>query len=263
MSYYKAGYGYNVMITFHGFGQDNAIFDKHIESLSDHFTIYSIDLFFHGKSRWPEPETPMSKEFWLGFMKAFIAKHRLFFISLMGYSLGGKFVLATVEAVPERIIAVYMIAPDGIRTNFWYGLATSRAFMRNLFKSLIRNPRLFEILASTAIRFNLLDKSLTRFAQTQMDTEEKRKRVYYCWTVFRHLKFDLEKISFLLNVREINITIVIGQYDKVITLRDTRGLLRKLNDYKLEILQTGHNGMIDESLSIWNKIKWKEATKSS
>ncbi len=255
VSYIKAGHGPEVLLAFHGFGQDRTAFEKHFYSLDGRFTLYSFDLFFHGQSQWPEHETPLSKKFWHTILIAFIEKNNLFRFSLMGYSLGAKFALATLEAVPGRILAVYFIAPDGIQTNRWYKLATYPAVVRRLFKSLIDNPRLFHVLTSTAMRLNLLDKSMARFAQSQMDTVEKRRRVYYSWTVFRHLKFDMENIAYLINICHIRTTMIVGQYDKIITLKNTRRLLDELDDYHLEILQTGHNGLIDESLFIWDKIK--------
>ena len=255
VSYVKAGNGPVPLLAFHGFGQDHSAFANLFNPLGGRFTIYSFDLFFHGQSHWPEREVPLSKKFWKSLLLAFIKKNHLFRFSLMGYSLGAKFALATLEAIPERILSVYFLAPDGIQTNFWYKLATYPAGSRKIFKGLIDSPGLFQFLASSAIRLNLLDKSMVRFAQSQMDTAEKRKRVYYAWTVFRHLKFDMEHIAYLINMLKIQTTVIVGQHDKIITLENTQKLLKELNNYQLEILQTGHNGLIDESLSVWDKIK--------
>lgn len=255
LSYIKAGHGSQVMLAFHGFGQDHSIFAKHIHLLDAQFTIYAFDLFFHGQSQWPELDTPLSKKFWSCLLNILIEKHKLLRFSLMGYSLGAKFVLATLEAVPKRVLAVYFIAPDGIQTNFWYKLATYPVAVRKLFKGLIDNPGLFQMLTSCAIWLKILDKTVARFALSQMDTTEKRRRVYYSWIVFRHLKFDMKIIAYLINAGNIKITMIVGQYDKVITLKNTQKLLDKLKNYHLEILKTGHNGMMDESLSLWDKIK--------
>ena len=54
--------------------------------------------------------------------------------SLAGFSLGGKFALATLEAFPEKTKGIILLAPDGIKTSFWYSLATYPAFFSKNFQ---------------------------------------------------------------------------------------------------------------------------------
>jgi len=92
----------------------------------------------------------------------------------------------------------------------------------------------------------LVGKGLLRFAESQMDTEEKRRRVYYSWVYFRHLKFDLEKIAKTLNQNQIPLKIVVGKYDKVIQAQNMHLLLSKVKQHRFEILEAGHNDLIQK-----------------
>ncbi len=167
---------------------------------------------------------------------------------MAAFSLGGKFALATIEAFPGRISAVYLIAPDGIKTNFWYSIATYPIVLRRFFKSMITNPQRFLSIAKFLNSAGLVDTGLLRFAEYQMNTEEKRSRVYRSWTVFRHLNFDNDRIAGIVNKYNINFTLITGKYDKVITPQNMNRLLKKISHYRHEILESGHTGLINQSL---------------
>jgi hypothetical protein len=104
------------------------------------------------------------------------------------------------------------------------------------------------IIANKLGEYKLADRGLIRFADYQMNTETKRKRVYYSWVVFRHLTFDLKKIAKLINENNIQLTMIVGKYDKVIRPENMHRLLKHVRHYKLEVLESGHTGLILESL---------------
>src|SRR6516164_2321299 len=50
--YLKGGTGNNLLICFHGYGESAAHFSFLIEQLRNPFTIISIDLPYHGETKW-------------------------------------------------------------------------------------------------------------------------------------------------------------------------------------------------------------------
>ena len=250
LCYQKSGHENKALLLFHGFGQHRHAFAQLAETLAPHYTLYSFDLFFHGQSQWALGEQPLEKEMWKEIMNDFLSEHKIKNFNLLGYSLGGKFVLATLELFPTRIDHIFLLAPDGIKTNFWYSLATYPLLLRRFFKSMILKPGRLHAITSMLHALHTVDNSLLRFARLQMDNTEKRERVYYSWVVFRHLKFNMKKIAGLLNNHTIGLTIVVGKHDKIITAKNMERLLRYVNDYKLETLDTGHNGVIEGSIPL-------------
>lgn len=248
--YAKSGSGSRSLLLFHGFGQTHRVFDSWNQSLSDRYTLYSFDIFFHGQSLWASPDTPIEKEEWKSIMATFIKKNNLDRFTLCGFSMGGKFVLATLESFPERVDKIFLLAPDGIKTSFWYSLATYPIAFRNLFKSMIDHPRRFYAIARFVNNIGLIDKGILRFVESQMDTHEKRQRVYSSWVIFRHFKFNMAEIAGVINAHHIKIMMVVGKYDKIITTQNMNLLLDKLTSHQLKILETGHNGIIDASTSL-------------
>lgn len=250
LHYVKAGNGKEPLLVFHGFGQDHTLYVPLLKSLSPRYTLYIVDLFFHGKSVWNEGERPLEKKDWNNIISTLLTDQQISTFSLLAYSLGGKFALATLEAFPSRIKSLYLIAPDGIKTSFWYSMATYPKMLRSLFKSMIFRHERFLWIANKLNESKLVDKGLIRFADYQMNTEEKRKRVYYSWVVFRRLIFDLKEIARLIDTHNIRLTLIAGKYDKVIKAENMNLLLRHVPNHRFEVLETGHTGLVYESLRI-------------
>lgn len=250
LHYTKTGNGARTLIAFHGFGQTGEAFHGLAKALSDSYTIYLFDIFFHGDSTWALDEHPLEKVTWAALMEKFLTQESINTFSLLGFSMGGKFVLATLEAFPEKVNEIFLLAPDGIKTSMWYSLATYPVAFRKLFKSMIAHPNRFTTIARTAHRIGLIDKGILRFVESQMNTEEKRKRVYYSWVVFRHLSFDMDTTSKLINQHNIRLVMIVGKFDKVIRPRNMNALLGKVPNAHLEIPHTGHNGVIEAAIQI-------------
>jgi pimeloyl-ACP methyl ester carboxylesterase len=250
LHYKKTGSGPKVMLLFHGFGQDHRAFKHFLLSPSNDYTYYSFDLFFHGGSEWNNGETPIEKVLWKTIFEKFLTENKIEKFSIIAFSLGCRFALACVEALPGQTDKVFLIAPDGIKTSFWYTIATYPWVSRKIFKGMIKYPFLFKMLVHSLYKLHLADKSLLKFAEHQMNTLNKRKRVYYSWVVFRQLKFNLQELIKLINEKNIHVTLIAGKKDAVIKASDINGFVQKLNNGKIEILNTSHHGLLkDPTLS--------------
>jgi pimeloyl-ACP methyl ester carboxylesterase len=254
LHYQKIGSGTNVVFAFHGFGQTHAAFDELANSIDKNYTLYSFDLFFHGESKWGYKELPLEKSFWKELMSAFLKQEDIEKFSVIGFSMGGKFAMVCVEAFPNQIDTITLLAPDGIKTSFWYSLATYPLMLRKLFKSMIDKPGRFHQLTKIAFRFNLIDKGILRFVESQMNTREKRERVYHSWVVLRHLKFNIGHLASLVNSHQIPLTLVIGKYDKIITAKNMARLIRQVPHAKLQLIESGHNNIISKWTQHKNEV---------
>jgi len=247
LHYAKSGHGLAPLLLFHGFGQDHKVFDVWIRALENKYTIYAFDLYFHGQSTWPL-RRPLEKSDWKQIMMQFLGKEKIKLFVVVGFSLGGKFALTTLEAFTDKVTKVVLLAPDGIKTSLWYNLATYPIAVRLLFKRMVLQPRRFFTLAQFFQRVGLVNKGLVRFAESQMDTEEKRRRVYYSWVYFRHFKFDIPALASMLNQQHIPLLMLTGKYDKVIPTKNMEGLLQRLLQKQVEVIEAGHNDLVNAAL---------------
>lgn len=246
LCYHKIGKGSKILLFFHGYGQHGKVFEENSRFLQDDYTCYLFDLFFHGQSEWPYGEDVLTKDFWQALIQAFLTEQQINRFSLAGFSLGGRFVFATLETQAPCIDALYLMAPDGVKTNFWYNLATYPTLFRKLFKRMILHPSSFYSIANVIYKLGLVDKGLIRFAESQMKTEEMRSRVYHSWVVFRVLLFDMKEIASLIKHHNIFTSMILGKFDKVITVKNMQHLLKHLPQCKVVLLNTGHNGIISQ-----------------
>ncbi len=233
------------MLAFHGFGQTHAHFKPLSLQLEESYTLYSFDLFYHGQSFWAHKDTPLAKRLWNDMLEAFLAQQQITEFAVMGFSMGGKFVLATIEAFAASITEIILIAPDGVKTSLWYSLATYPSWTKKLFQRLIVKPGLFQQVVGWLRKVRLVDKGIARFAESQMNTRQKRHQVYYSWMVFRKLTFDLSHIASLVNRYQIPFTMFLGRYDKIITPQNMQRLLKKIPHHQMIILNTGHTRLIE------------------
>lgn len=245
--YSKQGSGSKSLLLFHGFGQDHTSLQSIVNSLSEQYTTYSFDLYFHGQSSWINIEKSLEKREWKQILELFIKENNLNQFSVLGYSLGGKFALATLEGFPDHVKEIFLIAPDGIKINSWYRLATYPLVMRKIFKGMINNYEIFLGVAKLCNSLGLLDKTVMRFADSQMNTKEKRRRVYYSWVVFRHLSFSMKTLGFIIRKKQIRLIVIVGKYDKIIKAGHMKRLLHQIENYQFKILETGHNHLLEKS----------------
>jgi len=242
--YEKSGNGEDILLTFHGFGQNNQAFNPIKENLETQYTIYSFDLFYHGKSHWKSNNKLLTKKHWRDLLSRFLEINDIKKYSILCFSMGGKFALASIETMPQRINSVFFIAPDGIKTSTWYSLATYPVAFQKYFRSMIVKPSRFYSLLELFKRFKMVDKGISKFAYNQMNSVKKRRRVYYSWVVFKNLHFDLDQIASLINKHDVNTYMFIGRYDKIITADGMNRLLNYLERYELKIVNSGHNDLI-------------------
>jgi pimeloyl-ACP methyl ester carboxylesterase len=243
LSFSKEGKGEKYLLLFHGFGQDHRVFQSWVAALRNDYTCYSFDLYFHGASTWSSRKA-LEKEDWRQIMEQFLEQEGITKFAVAGFSMGGKFALATYESFHLQITDLILLAPDGIRTSFWYSLATYPIVIRALFKSMILHPNRLYRVTKLLRNLRLMDGGLLRFAESQMNSEEKRRRVYYSWVYFRHLKFKTSQVADLINQHEINFTLITGKHDKVITSKNMTGFLQKINRKQVLEINSGHNDLI-------------------
>ena len=265
LHWWRWGNGPKTLLAFHGFGQHGQYFHPFARAISDTHTIWSFDMFFHGQSVWPDPHKPLSREFWHRIISAFLKAHEIERFELCGYSMGGKFALATLEHAASQIDRLILVAPDGIRTSFWYSMATYPRVAKKLFRSLVEKPEPFYKLIHQLERYRLMDKGILRFADWHMSNPEKRMKVFNTWTVFSPLRFNMRYIADLIRQHHIQLEMYLGRYDKIMTPQGMQRLLRYLKEYKLEVLNTGHSGLIDlvaHQLNQQNQQKGSHKTSS-
>lgn len=243
----KFGHGPNILLAFHGIGQDGLrCFQCFEEPLGAHYTIYAFDLFFHGQSG-AISENVVSKEFWTATIQDFLNQHQITVFDIAGFSIGGRFALATLEAFAEQVGNVYLIAPDGVSEHPLYTLASRFWPTRMIFKKLLQYPELLFKTSDLLQRAGLISSSLNIFTQKVLDSPEKRQSVYHSWVSFRKLHFDILGIFRLTKQNKVTIHLFVGKFDKLLKPKHVRKLAQLLPEHQYHELKSGHTKLVAQT----------------
>lgn len=238
------------LIAFHGFGQDGNAFSP-VAIQNPKYTIYSFDLPFHGETIIRNPSLSFRSHEVIELIQKLIDQFAIDRFSLMGFSIGAKFLFPILEAFHLQIEKVWLLAPDGIKLNFWYRAATGTRLMRYLFRTALHNYKFLNGLGNLTLSLKIMDKSTILFAMKSINTSEKREQVYYIWTYLRKLKLNSVAVSNKLNETNAPIYFMLGEHDKIIPLSMIEPLFKKLNNSKAVTLACGHQRLIE------NFTEWK------
>ena len=263
LAYRCFGNGSEVWVFFHGFGQchqDMLAFEK-LRTPKQRYLF--VDLIYHGRSSWSTSEKAMKKEEWQTILLSLLQQESIDTFHLVGYSMGGKFALLSYEVLPERISSLSLLAPDGIKTGLWYSMSNYPSGIHPLFKQVVFRPKRFFTLVDGLKTARLLQKSLVKFVKTQLETRSKRAQAYLVWKVLGGLHLQLGTIIRQLRQRPIPVTLVLGEFDRMVSPKNLARFTAKVPHLKLLQLPVGHGQLIEATVSYLHQAQEIENASSS
>lgn len=247
ISYYRFGKGPKIAICLHGYGEDGNVFSFLSKHLEDQYTFYAIDLPFHGKTAWNEGLIFKAAD--LQQLISGILKHEEndklqtinYKLTIIGFSLGGRIALRLYQSIPENIEKMVLMAPDGLKINFWYWIATQNRIGSGLFKFTMRNPGWFFILLKILNKLKLVNSSIFKFVSYYIGDAQVRKELNERWMTLRKIKPDIKKIKQSIASFQMPTKLLYGQYDKIILPARGEKFRKGIEAYcDLTIIPSGH-----------------------
>lgn len=250
-----------MLFAFHGYGESASSFAFLGEALDTDHTLIAIDLPFHGQTEWREG---LSFTPWQLYeiMEAIVARHHQAGADptsslgpytadptsapgpwgLLGYSMGGRIALQLAENHPDSIDKLVLLAPDGLKVNSWYWLATHTAPGNLLFRWTMRQPGWLFLLLRISHALRLVNPGIYKFAVHYIDDRSERHDLYTRWTAMRKFRPDPAAIAVVIRRRQLRVDLVYGRYDRIIRWETgERFRNRGISDLcRLLLLDTGH-----------------------
>jgi pimeloyl-ACP methyl ester carboxylesterase len=257
LAYEKWGDGKRVHLLFHGFGMNMKSYAPYLSLRTEEDSFLVFDIFYHGNSSWRNVDQPLTKAIWRDIIEQLRKAEGFDSFHLVGYSMGGKFSLVTYELFPEKVESMVLMAPDGIKTGFWYNQTKFPNFLNRIIKPIIFFPERFFKWMERLAKLGLLQSSLLKFIRPQMLTRTMRARVYFTWIVFKPMKPDLGKIVKAARKLETPITLITGEYDKMVTSKNLAHFSSKIPHLQNVELACGHNDLIEETAGYMESSRLK------
>jgi pimeloyl-ACP methyl ester carboxylesterase len=233
------GTGDKIGLCFHGYGQDKASFSFLEKYAGNDYRFYAIDLPFHGSSEWNEGLNFNTTDL-LNILQQIpgLMEQQM---TLIGFSLGGRVALSLYETIPARIERMILLAPDGLKINFWYWLTTQTSLGNKLFSFTMKHPGWFFAFLKLINKAGLVNSSIFKFVNYYIGNNEVRSQLYDRWTAFRKLKPSLVNIKSEIRYHKTPVHLIYGKYDRIILPARGKKFQKGIENYcLLKIIHSGH-----------------------
>lgn len=250
--YRYGGKGQKLLCCFHGYGENADSFDFLEPALEEDYTIVAIDLPFHGLTKWEE-----GLEFTVSDLTKIVQAvlssrgkdpHAIF--TLMGYSMGGRAALSLLQSIPQQVERMILLAPDGLKMNRWYWLATQTMIGNGLFRFTMHYPGWFFFILNSGNKLKLINQSIYKFTRYYIHDTAIRKELYYRWTCMRHITPDLRQIRECIREYKIPVRLLYGQYDRIILPQPAERFRVGIEEWcTISILPAGHQVLQEKYIS--------------
>jgi len=251
IQYSCRGTGPRLLFCFHGYGESADTFSFLAESLGNDYTLVAFDLPFHGQTH----GQTLGQTDWQGplfFDPAGLLTQmeeinsglpgRTGPWTLMGYSMGGRVALHLLQLAPEKIGKMVLLAPDGLRMNPWYWLATQTRAGNRLFRFTMRHPDWLFFLLRIGNAIHCVNPGIYKFTTRYIDNIKVRQDLYARWTIMRGFRPKPGLIRNIIRSRKIPVRLVYGRYDRIIRAERGQRFRKGIEDLcALLVLPTGHH----------------------
>ena len=221
ISYLRFGSGPKAAFCFHGYGEEAGSFSFLEKYAGDLYTFYAIDLPFHGQTQWNEGLNFIIEDL-QSILDEILRRdsqqpetgNRKY--ALIGFSLGGRLALSLYEKMPEPIEKIILLAPDGLKVNFWYWLSTQTWIGNKLFSLTMKYPGWFFGFLKILNKLGFVNASIFKFVNYYIGDKNARWLLYARWTGLRKIKPGLGKIKSLIRNNKTSVRLIYGIHDRII-----------------------------------------------
>ncbi len=248
--YSITGHGDKLLFCFHGYSQSSQVFSFLEKNIFDDYTMIAIDFPFHGKTIWNEGLN-FTPDYLLEIIHLIRVESRIKSdcMHLLGFSMGGRVALSLLQCIPDKIQKLVLIAPDGLKINFWYWIATQNKAGNRLFRHIMEKPSFMFSMLKAINKLKLVNQSIYKFISFYIHDKQVRDDLYKRWTAMRSFRPNIEKIKSIIEENKIPVRLLYGEHDRIIRFERSGRLLTGIEAFcELKIIPAGHQLLISQNI---------------
>jgi len=248
--YYRIGTGPMLGLCFHGYGEDATSFAFLEKLAGNQCTFYAIDLPFHGQTGWKEDLNFTHTDLQQIIHELLLANNINLQVDapkpdrkivLIGFSLGGRVALSLHQAWPNLTERLVLMAPDGLKVNFWYWLSTRTWVGNKLFDFTMKYPGWFFLFLRIINRLGMVNASIFKFVNFYIGNKGARIQLYERWTTLRRLKPNIKRIKSFILQNKTPVRLIYGRHDRIILPIRGEKFKEGIEAYcTLKVIASGH-----------------------
>jgi pimeloyl-ACP methyl ester carboxylesterase len=240
--YHYLDRGHRLIVCFHGYDEDGQSFNILRDVVPTGYSLLAIDLPHHGKTAWDASSRFDAAVLW-DLIRLICSRHnrKVVKIDLAGFSMGGRIALSVLNHRPDHIDRVILMAPDGLKKNHWYNLATGSRLGRRIFAFTVREPGWLLFTLRVANKLKLISPALFKFSWFYMKAAETRQLLYIRWVTMRWMRPEIKATRQNILGLDIPVLLIYGSFDRIMPATRGEEFCRGTNGLcKVELLPCGH-----------------------
>ena len=242
----KFGQGDKLLIALPGFGDPASLYLALQMALEKDYTVFAIDLPFHGKTQWNKPV--FYKKDLINIFNLLAKKEGKQRFELMGYSFGGRIILSSLPELINSLDKIYLVASDGMQTDGMTIALKVPLWLRRVLEKVASKPTRFDWLLNIFYKVGFISKFNRKFIRYNLAIQERRDRIFKTWFSLNDFQVPLKKVKLLLKEAAIPVALYFGTEDNIITLKGGLKFKEGLTNVELNTLEEGHR-LLNEKLN--------------
>jgi hypothetical protein len=143
--------------------------------------------------------------------------------------------------MPSQIERLVLLAPDGLKVNFWYWLSTQTWIGNKLFVFTMNHPGWFFGLLKLLNKLKLVNASIFKFVNYYIGDMEARKQLYARWVSLRKIKPDLKQIKSFVHSNKTPVRLIYGKHDRIILSSVGEKFRKGIEEHcTISVIHSGH-----------------------
>ncbi len=233
------GRGAQLLIAFHGYSNNAALFESLAQQLAGDFTTIAIDLPGHGHTRWPAGKLLTAANL-VRLTQDLGTEKGVEKAAFTAFSLGGRVALSVFSEQPELVSQMVLAAPDGLSPNWLQRFALSSGIGKKFTQDLVKNPARYQRLLDQLHRRGILPPARYQFLQHHLGNSTATRRVQEGLLPLRKLTPSVSRLRRQILQTGIPVHLLMGEADTVIPIVQGQVFVKGLPSAMLHRLHKGH-----------------------
>jgi pimeloyl-ACP methyl ester carboxylesterase len=243
--------GERLCIVLHGYGDNLRTMQNIAEQwTAQNYEVIVFDLPFHGTSHW---QSDIYSESDVTETLLFLLKNNTKPFDLIGYSLGGRLVLASItllakaQKTPEN---VWLLATAGAPQNWLHQYIEMPLFLKKIVAKLAENSGFLLKLANFLYKKNIISKFELAFAEKYLGDATRRKMMFAWWFSLAYLQLDFKNINAVIIAKNIKCHLFFGKNDNVLPPNSDVFYIKNLQHTSFKYEEATHRSIINTVFDI-------------
>jgi len=235
------GKGKQLLIAFHGYGQQSQDFLFLDEYLNTCCTVLAIDLPAHGQTVWNELKSPNANDL-VSIIESICAKENIESTSrsLVSFSIGSLVAQSIFCYKPDLFERVILIAPpsDNFRRLMRFSLHTK--FGNYLMEYSLRHYQFLNKLSHRLHAVGILSTPVHRFGQLFITQHHTLEKVFIRWKLLSNFLLPMKLFVKQMNHSGKEVILISGKGDKITPPDSVANQVRKIKRHSVQLLPQYH-----------------------